>query len=138
MNAELQEIKQNGANAFWDDIPFHENPFASGNSHQYGFEQEWQVWADGWNMAEHELNKPHFTPATAFQHGEQFWPKDHYPSPSIIPHLSYIYRFFCWVTLGHKWGSMLWVGMDEPDWPQLDYCVKCWKFRRKLRIIKFP
>lgn len=51
----LEEIKQQGANAYWDDVLFHENPFICGNGGKEGFEQEFQAWANGWNQADREL-----------------------------------------------------------------------------------
>lgn len=51
----LDEIRQQGANAYWDDIPFHDNPFICGNVGMEGFEQEFQAWADGWNQSDREL-----------------------------------------------------------------------------------
>jgi len=54
MNA-LSDIARRAANAYWDDIPFHDNPFSCGFYHMEGFEREYQAWSDGWNQAEKEL-----------------------------------------------------------------------------------
>lgn len=49
----LEKIKQEGANAYWDDICFCDGPY--GVYPAEGFEQEHQAWSEGWNQAEHEL-----------------------------------------------------------------------------------
>ena len=52
---DLEEIKQRGANCYWDDMPFHENPFICGNGFLEGFEHEFQAWAEGWNQSDREI-----------------------------------------------------------------------------------
>ena len=51
----IADIKRRGANCYWDDIPFHNNPFSCGCSYMEGCEREHQAWADGWNQAEREV-----------------------------------------------------------------------------------
>lgn len=52
----LEGIKRRGANCYWDDIPFHQNPFASGYDAAEGYKHEHQAWADGWNQADREIH----------------------------------------------------------------------------------
>lgn len=50
----LEKFKREGANAYWDDISFCDNPYGVCSPCE-GFEEEHQAWSDGWNQTEHEL-----------------------------------------------------------------------------------
>ena len=53
-----EQTKQQGANCYWDDILFSENPFRGDIScinPVEGYELEFQAWADGWNQADREI-----------------------------------------------------------------------------------
>ncbi len=52
---QLEKIERQGANAYWDDVPSHENPFICGDIAKKGFEYEFQAWIDGWNQSDREV-----------------------------------------------------------------------------------
>lgn len=51
----LDEIRQQGANKYWDDVPFSENPYICGHGAKEGYEKEFQAWADGWNQSDRQI-----------------------------------------------------------------------------------
>ena len=62
----LKDIEQDGVNAYWNDISFHECPYLFGGKESFvygsndskpGYEHEFDAWKRGWNKAEREVIK---------------------------------------------------------------------------------
>lgn len=67
---------------------------------------------------------------------KEFWPRDVWLSPpSLIPHPSLLRRLACRLTGGHLWVVHYWTGQGESNWPQHEYCERCWKFRERSRAV---
>lgn len=59
----------------------------------------------------------------------EFWADERWPK-CVIPRGSWVQRVLCRL-LGHQWDTHYWSGQGQPDWPQHDYCLGCWRFREK-------
>ena len=61
MEAKLNRIQEEGANAFWDDIYFHENPYPEmppgwqAEDWEEDIALENQAWGNGWNLEDKRL-----------------------------------------------------------------------------------
>lgn len=57
-----------------------------------------------------------------------------YGNDLLIPRPSRIHRVICYVR-GHRWAVHYWSGQGYPEWPQHEYCERCWSFRTHVPTV---